>query len=64
MQQSSLHKLQKLIIVLGIVGIIFVVIGLILDDITFWAIADYFFITIFTGAVIVTYLSWRETVSY
>jgi len=60
MQQSLLHKLQKLIFVWGIIGIISVVSGLILDDIAFWAVADSVFIVIFAGTVIVSYLSWNR----
>ena len=49
-----------MMIVLSGVGIIFVISGLILDNITFWAIADAVFISVFLGAAIVFYLSIKN----
>lgn len=60
MEHKKLHSLQKLIIVLSIVGIGFVVSGLVIDDVTFWAIADSVFISVFLGSAIVSYLSWKK----
>jgi len=58
--QQLLKNLQKMMIVLSGVGIIFVISGLILDNITFWAIADAVFISVFLGAAIVFYLSIKN----
>ncbi len=60
MKQQLLQNLQKMMIILSGVGIVFVIIGLILDDIIFWAIADSVFISVFLGAIIVFYLSWKN----
>ena len=60
MDQKLLANLQKMMIILSGVGIVFVIIGLILDDIIFWAIADSVFISVFLGAIIVFYLSWKN----
>jgi len=49
-----------MMIILSGVGIVFVIIGLILDNLTFWAIADSVFISVFLGAAIVFYLSWKN----
>jgi hypothetical protein len=49
-----------MMILLSGVGIVFVIIGLILDDVLFWAIADSVFISVFLGAAIVFYLSFKN----
>jgi len=59
-KQQLLVNLQKMMIILSGVGIVFVIIGLILDNLTFWAIADSVFISVFLGAAIVFYLSWKN----
>jgi len=59
-KQQLLVNLQKMMIILSGVGIVFVTVGLILDDIPFWAIADSVFISVFLGAAIVFYLSWKN----
>jgi 5-bromo-4-chloroindolyl phosphate hydrolysis protein len=60
MKQQLLANLQKMMIVLAGAGIVFVIIGIILDDILFWAIADSVFISVFLGAAIVFYLSFKN----
>ena len=49
-----------MMIILSGIGIVFVTIGVILDNVTFWAIADSVFIGVFVGAAIVFYLSWKN----
>jgi len=60
MDQQLLQNLQKMMIVLSVVGIVFVTMGLILDDLLFWTIADSVFISVFVGTAIVFYLSWKN----
>jgi 5-bromo-4-chloroindolyl phosphate hydrolysis protein len=60
MKQQLLANLQKMMIVLSGAGIVFVIIGIILDNTTFWAIADSVFISVFLGAAIMFYLSWKN----
>jgi len=54
---SSFLNLLKLFMILCIVGIGVVVTGMILDDVTFWFIADMYFIVIFVTNAIVLYKS-------
>ena len=52
---SSFLKLLILFMILCIVGIGVVVTGMILDDLTFWFVADMYFIVIFALTAIVLY---------
>ncbi len=56
---SSILNLLKLFMILCLVGIGVVVSGMILDDVTFWFIADMYFIGIFATTPLVLYKTVR-----
>ncbi len=55
-----LKKLYGLFLGLSVLGLVLVVTGMIIDDLTFWLIADIMFISIFASSSIVFAYSMRK----
>ena len=60
MQQNSLKKLQTIFLGLSVLGVILVVTGMIINDDTFWSIADPITIGIFIGAAVTFYITVKN----
>jgi len=57
---NEIKLLQSVFMILCGIGVPVVVIGVILDDITYWALADTYFIAIFASSAAVFYFSRKE----
>ena len=60
MKYLTLHNFQILFMILCGNGVTFVITGMFLDDRTFWFISDMYFVAVFSGSVIVFYLTIRQ----
>ena len=60
MQQNSLKKLQTIFLGLSVLGVILVVTGMIINDDTFWSIADPITIGIFIGVAVTFYITVKN----
>ena len=60
MQQNSLKKLQTIFLGFSVLGVILVVTGMIINDDTFWSIADPITIGIFIGAAVTFYITVKN----
>ena len=60
MKYLTLYNFQVLFIALCVNGVTFVITGMFLDDLTFWLLADMYFIAVFSGSAMVFYLSTKR----
>ncbi len=51
---------QKLFGILCVVGVYFVVSGMYFDDVTYWFVADMYFIGIFAGSAVLFYVTIKR----